>query len=78
MQPREFLAVAPLAVLCLWLGVCPAAVTQLIEDDVRAIAQRYEVSIPDVAASAAGGAGRRGSRAQARNESSGELMVSEL
>lgn len=78
MQPREFLAVAPLAVLCLWLGVYPASVTQLIADDVQAMVQRYEFSVPDGTASASSGANRRGSTAPARDESSGGLMVSEL
>lgn len=42
LKPREFLALAPLAALCLWIGVQPASLINLIEPDVKAIAGLYE------------------------------------
>jgi NADH-quinone oxidoreductase subunit M len=37
MNPREFMAIAPLAVLCLWIGLKPASLIEIIEPDVKAI-----------------------------------------
>lgn len=42
LKPREFLALAPLAVLCLWIGVQPTVLTDLIEPDVRAVVGIYD------------------------------------
>ncbi len=39
MNAREFLALAPLAALCLWIGVKPATLIDLIEPDVKAVAR---------------------------------------
>lgn len=39
MNAREFLALAPLAALCLWIGVKPAMLIELIEPDVKAVAK---------------------------------------
>jgi NADH-quinone oxidoreductase subunit M len=41
MTPREILAVAPLAFLCLWLGLFPQPVLELIRPDVEAITREY-------------------------------------
>ncbi len=38
---RELLSVAPLMMLCLWIGVYPKPVLDTIEEDVRAIARIY-------------------------------------
>ncbi|MFN0198022.1 MAG: NuoM family protein [Planctomycetaceae bacterium] len=42
MNLREAIAVVPLAVLCLWIGVYPAPVMQTIEHDVRALVRPFE------------------------------------
>ena len=42
MNPREFLALAPLIVLCLWIGVSPAGLIQIIEPDIKAVAGLFE------------------------------------
>ncbi len=39
---REAIAVVPLAVLCLWIGVYPAPVMQTIEHDVQALVRQFE------------------------------------
>jgi NADH-quinone oxidoreductase subunit M len=41
---REFTALAPLAVMCLWIGVFPGPVLDLIEPDVAAVAKLYSAS----------------------------------
>jgi NADH-quinone oxidoreductase subunit M len=47
---RETLALAPIAGLCLWLGVQPASVVELIKPDVAAVAALYPQQIdPHVA-----------------------------
>ncbi|MEJ7591292.1 MAG: NADH-quinone oxidoreductase subunit M [Planctomycetaceae bacterium] len=42
MNPREFLALAPLIVLCLWIGVRPAGLIEIIEPDIKAVAGLFE------------------------------------
>ncbi len=42
MNPREFLALAPLIVLCLWIGVHPAGLIEIIEPDIKAVAGLFE------------------------------------
>jgi NADH-quinone oxidoreductase subunit M len=42
MTPRETLAVAPLAFLCLWLGLFPQPLLELIRPDVESVARLYE------------------------------------
>jgi NADH-quinone oxidoreductase subunit M len=37
MNAREFMAIAPLAVLCLWIGLKPASLIEIIEPDVKAV-----------------------------------------
>ncbi len=37
MNGREFLAMAPLVALCLWIGIRPASLIEIIEPDVKAI-----------------------------------------
>jgi NADH-quinone oxidoreductase subunit M len=39
---RELAALAPLAALCLWIGVYPKPVLDLIRPDVQAVAKIYE------------------------------------
>ncbi|MFO0429416.1 MAG: NuoM family protein [Planctomyces sp.] len=58
LKPRELLSLAPLAVMCLWLGVKPAILIDLIEPDVRSVVAIYEkqsataaVTTPDSASS---------------------------
>lgn len=41
---REFLAVAPLMALCLWIGVYPKPVLETIENDVRGVVSIYRSS----------------------------------
>jgi NADH-quinone oxidoreductase subunit M len=41
---RELLALGPIAVLCLWIGVHPAPVLDLIKPDVDAVASVYETT----------------------------------
>jgi len=43
MNAREFLALAPLAALCLYLGVRPAALIEIIEPDIKAVANLFEL-----------------------------------
>ena len=45
---REFLSLAPIAVLCLWIGVYPAPLLKLIEPDVAGVARLFE-NAPSVA-----------------------------
>ncbi|MCA9008512.1 MAG: NADH-quinone oxidoreductase subunit M [Planctomycetaceae bacterium] len=47
MNPREFLALAPLVVLCLWIGVRPAGLIDIVEPDIKAIAVLFESVSPD-------------------------------
>ena len=42
MNPREFLALAPLIVMCLWIGVRPAGLIEIIEPDIKAVAGLFE------------------------------------
>lgn len=42
LSPRETLAIAPLAFLCLWLGLFPQPLLDLIRPDVDGIARLYE------------------------------------
>lgn len=44
MNPREFLALAPLMILCLWIGVRPASLIEIIEPDIRSVARVFEGS----------------------------------
>ena len=37
MNAREFMAIAPLAVLCLWIGLKPTSLIEIIEPDVKAV-----------------------------------------
>jgi NADH:ubiquinone oxidoreductase subunit 4 (subunit M) len=39
---RELAALAPLAALCLWIGVYPKPVLDVIRPDVQAVAKIYE------------------------------------
>ena len=41
MNLREALAVVPLMILCLWIGVYPKPILDTIEDDVRAVVKMY-------------------------------------
>ncbi|MBL8817699.1 MAG: NADH-quinone oxidoreductase subunit M [Planctomyces sp.] len=41
LKPREFVALAPLVILCLWIGIRPATLIDLIEPDVKAVADIY-------------------------------------
>jgi NADH-quinone oxidoreductase subunit M len=50
MNPREFLAIAPLAVLCLWIGIKPGPLLDMIRPDIKAVVDHLEDSRPDVAA----------------------------
>ena len=43
---REAVAVMPLMVLCLWIGVFPKPILDTIEDDVRAVVKMYPQSVP--------------------------------
>jgi NADH-quinone oxidoreductase subunit M len=47
---RELLAVGPLAVACLWIGVRPQAVLKIIDPEVRALAAIYEDRVAEVVA----------------------------
>jgi NADH-quinone oxidoreductase subunit M len=50
MTPRETLAIAPLALLCLWIGLFPQPLLELIRPDVEALARNYRnraVVIPE-------------------------------
>jgi NADH:ubiquinone oxidoreductase subunit 4 (subunit M) len=42
MNTREVLAIAPICALCLWLGVMPQPVLELIRPDVDAVVALYE------------------------------------
>jgi NADH-quinone oxidoreductase subunit M len=42
MNAREFLAIAPIAALCLWIGVMPQPLLNLIRPDVDAVVALYE------------------------------------
>ena len=39
--PRECLALAPICVLCLWIGVRPQPLIDVIKPDVEAVAALY-------------------------------------
>ena len=41
------LALAPLVVLCLWIGVRPAGLIDIVEPDIKAIAVLFESVSPD-------------------------------
>ena len=41
MNGREFIALAPLAVLCLWIGLRPAPLVNLIEPDLKPLADSF-------------------------------------
>jgi NADH-quinone oxidoreductase subunit M len=47
---REFLALAPICVLCLWIGVRPQPLVDVIKPDVEAIAALYPKDVPAQAA----------------------------
>jgi len=49
MNPREFLALAPLMVLCLWIGVRPAGLIEIIEPDIKAVSALFDVQSESVA-----------------------------
>lgn len=55
MNFREAVAVVPLALLCLWIGVTPAPLVDTIRPDVDALAKLYE-AVPVPAATADAGA----------------------
>ena len=42
MSPREFLAIAPLAVLCLWIGITPAPLLDMIRPDIKAVVDHLD------------------------------------
>ncbi|HEY3395665.1 MAG TPA: proton-conducting transporter membrane subunit, partial [Lacipirellulaceae bacterium] len=42
MNAREFFAIAPIAALCLWIGVMPQPILNLIRPDVDAVVSLYE------------------------------------
>ena len=46
MGVREFCALAPLAALCLWIGVAPQATIDLIRPDVESVAKLFPESGP--------------------------------
>ena len=46
MNPREFLALAPLVVLCLWIGVRPAGLIEIIEPDIKAVVDSLDAGSP--------------------------------
>ncbi len=43
---RELLSVVPLMALCLWIGVYPKPVLDIIEDDVRGVVNLYRTTTP--------------------------------
>lgn len=49
LKPREFVALAPLAALCLWIGVQPSSLIELIQPDIASVAAVYERT-PDAGA----------------------------
>ena len=52
MNAREFLALAPLAVLCLWIGVQPASVIEMIQPDIKpivAVIDKFRTGVPSQA-----------------------------
>lgn len=42
MNSREILALAPLMILCLWIGLRPAGLIEIIEPDVRSVVQLFD------------------------------------
>ena len=53
MNLREALALAPICVLCLWIGVRPQPLIDVIKPDVEAVAALYAESEMQVAANVA-------------------------
>jgi hypothetical protein len=47
--PREMLAIGPICALCLWIGVMPQPLIQLIRPDVDAVVALYTADEPGVA-----------------------------
>jgi NADH-quinone oxidoreductase subunit M len=57
MNAREFLALAPLAVLCLWLGVQPSSLIDMIEPDIKpvvAVIDKFRTNEPTKAIASLG------------------------
>jgi NADH-quinone oxidoreductase subunit M len=54
MNAREFVSLAPLIVLCLWIGVRPGSLIEIIEPDVKAVVKVLDASRERVAAASAG------------------------
>ena len=45
MSVREFLSIAPLAVLCLWIGLRPMELIEVIEPDIKAVAKLFDTPV---------------------------------
>jgi NADH-quinone oxidoreductase subunit M len=45
--PREMLAIGPICALCLWIGVMPQPLIQLVQPDVRAVVALYDANQKD-------------------------------
>jgi NADH-quinone oxidoreductase subunit M len=48
MNPREVLAIAPICALCLWIGVMPQPLIDVIRPDVDAVVALYETTQDEV------------------------------
>lgn len=46
MTPREFIALAPLLALCLWIGITPQPTLDLMRPDIESLAKLYENGPP--------------------------------
>ncbi|MEZ6062928.1 MAG: NADH-quinone oxidoreductase subunit M [Planctomycetaceae bacterium] len=53
---REFLSLAPIAAMCLWIGVRPMPLINLIQPDIQSLAARFDAAEPDTAAALSPGA----------------------
>jgi NADH-quinone oxidoreductase subunit M len=71
---REFLSLAPIAVLCLWIGVYPGPLLKLIEPDVAGIAALYAPQERVAGAGEINSAADRGKGLQA----TGNMFLGEL
>jgi NADH-quinone oxidoreductase subunit M len=49
MNAREFVSLAPLVVLCLWIGVRPAVLVDIIEPDIQAVVKVIDQARSDAA-----------------------------
>ena len=51
MNAREFFAIAPIAALCLWIGVTPQPILNVIRPDVDAVVALYTTGYEEIASS---------------------------